>query len=189
MFSIPNILTAARITGAAVLLFLKPTSALFLAIYTVCGITDVLDGTLARLMKKTSDFGAKFDSIADLIFYFVLFFCLWKTLIACLPAAVWVMLCFVLALRLASYLVAFFKFHRFSSMHTYLNKLTGFAVFILPYAVKIGITVQYGVFACSVGMLASLEEMLIHLRNSSYNPTVKSLLFSKKQKEKNYAEN
>lgn len=32
-----------------------------------CGLLDVLDGLAARLLKATSDFGAEFDSMADLI--------------------------------------------------------------------------------------------------------------------------
>lgn len=32
-----------------------------------CGLLDVLDGVAARLLKATSDFGAEFDSMADLV--------------------------------------------------------------------------------------------------------------------------
>ena len=32
-----------------------------------CGLLDVLDGMAARLLKATSDFGAEFDSMADLV--------------------------------------------------------------------------------------------------------------------------
>jgi CDP-diacylglycerol--serine O-phosphatidyltransferase len=32
-----------------------------------CGLLDVLDGVSARLLKATSDFGAEFDSMADLV--------------------------------------------------------------------------------------------------------------------------
>jgi len=32
-----------------------------------CGLLDVLDGLAARLLKATSDFGAEFDSMADLV--------------------------------------------------------------------------------------------------------------------------
>jgi len=32
-----------------------------------CGLLDTLDGVVARLLKATSDFGAEFDSMADLV--------------------------------------------------------------------------------------------------------------------------
>ena len=32
-----------------------------------CGLLDVMDGVSARLLKATSDFGAEFDSMADLV--------------------------------------------------------------------------------------------------------------------------
>ena len=41
-------------------------------IYTFAGLTDVLDGWLARKTGRASEFGARLDSVADLLFYSVL---------------------------------------------------------------------------------------------------------------------
>ena len=43
---------------------MKPLSTLFLTIYVLTGISDVLDGAIARKYTTTSELGAKLDSIA-----------------------------------------------------------------------------------------------------------------------------
>lgn len=47
---------------------------LFLLIVIIAGITDFLDGFLARKLKQQTESGAKLDSSADLLFYLSLFF-------------------------------------------------------------------------------------------------------------------
>ena len=87
--SLPNYITFCRIIGSILLLFLKPFSIAFFAIYSICGISDLLDGYIARSTKTTSEFGAKLDSIADLSFYAVMFLKIFPTLIDTLPLWLW----------------------------------------------------------------------------------------------------
>lgn len=44
----------------------------FLVIYTFAGLTDVLDGWIARKTGSASEFGARLDSVSDLLFYGVI---------------------------------------------------------------------------------------------------------------------
>ena len=41
----------------------------FLIMFIIIGVTDKLDGTLARYLNQTSALGAKLDTIADMVFY------------------------------------------------------------------------------------------------------------------------
>lgn len=65
-----NLITISRIILALSLLFIKPCSFIFYLIYTICGLTDILDGYIARKINKTNAFGAKLDSltVTDMIF-------------------------------------------------------------------------------------------------------------------------
>lgn len=68
--SIPNILTAARIIliPCFVVAFYLPTKQagiITAAIFCLAGITDWLDGYLARKLNQTSRFGAFLDPVAD----------------------------------------------------------------------------------------------------------------------------
>lgn len=66
--SLPNILTSARIVCAALMPFFALPSTGFYVVYTFGGLTDAVDGTVARKLKLESEFGAKLDSVADLLF-------------------------------------------------------------------------------------------------------------------------
>ena len=71
MKNIANYISISRIIMAIVLLLPKTFSKTFYIIYIYCGLSDILDGFLARKYKITSKFGAKIDSIADMLFVVV----------------------------------------------------------------------------------------------------------------------
>lgn len=165
-----NILTSLRIVGAALLLFLRPLSPSFYVVYTLCGVTDVLDGFAARRLHTESALGARLDSIADLALYSVMLLKLLPILWPRLPLLFWRAVGLVLLCRLCSYAVAFGKYRRFASLHTYGNKLTGFLLFFLPYLLCFDKLVVPCCVICFVGGAASLEELLIHLTAKAYQP-------------------
>ena len=68
-----NVITLIRIGLAISLLFIRKYSPLFLILYSICGFTDILDGYIARKTKTESNFGARLDTIADLLFFIVMF--------------------------------------------------------------------------------------------------------------------
>ena len=68
MKNLANYISLSRIVLAILLLFTKPLSFIFFITFIICGITDVLDGYIARTYGLSSDFGAKLDSFADIVF-------------------------------------------------------------------------------------------------------------------------
>ena len=52
---------------------------------TISGLTDALDGWLARKLRCESAFGAKLDSVADLLFYAVMIFRILPILVSIFP--------------------------------------------------------------------------------------------------------
>ena len=70
--TVPNAITFSRLVGAILLIFLKPLDLGFFIIYTIAGISDAIDGYVARKMGGETDFGSKLDSVADLAFYTVM---------------------------------------------------------------------------------------------------------------------
>lgn len=171
---IPNLITSVRIVGTFRLLFLEPLTMLFYVVYTVSGVSDILDGWIARMTKTTSDFGSKLDSTADLMFYAVMLIQILPILWKVLPLSIWIIAGIMLLIRLISYGIAAWKYHRFSSMHTYLNKLTGACVFAMPYLLRQPYFIGYIWVAATIAMLGTLEELLIHCVQKEYDPTIKS---------------
>ena len=172
--NIPNCITALRIAGTFLLLFLTPLTALFYFIYTLCGFSDALDGWIARKYNTVSEFGAKLDSIADLFFYAVVLIRLLPLLWKLLPVWIWYIVGGVILLRLISYLTAALKFRRFASLHTKSNKLTGAAVFLLPYFLALPSAVVYCFIVTGIACISSVEELVLHIVRKEYHSNMKA---------------
>ena len=67
MKHLPNVISILRIAGSISLLFCEVTGWLFWVLYALCGISDMVDGTLARRLHAESKTGAALDSVADII--------------------------------------------------------------------------------------------------------------------------
>ena len=65
---IANIITSCRILGSIGLLNCPVFSACFYGLYLFCGLTDMVDGTIARKTGTVSEFGARLDAVADFLF-------------------------------------------------------------------------------------------------------------------------
>ena len=125
--------TFLRIVGTLLLAFLRPLSRGFFRVYALTGLTDVLDGWIARKTKTASDFGARLDSIADLLLYAVMLLRVFPVLWNTLPMDIWYAVAVILILRVSAYGVAAVKYRGFASLHTCLNKVTGGAVFLISF--------------------------------------------------------
>lgn len=68
-YTIPNSFTALSLLLGVASIITTQLGELELAAWIIiwCALLDVLDGVAARLLKATSDFGAEFDSMADLV--------------------------------------------------------------------------------------------------------------------------
>ena len=161
---IPNILTTLRMLGAVLLLPTRPLTLPFYLLHAFCGLTDALDGAFARALHASSRLGAQMDSIADLMFYGVMMGKLMPILIECMPSSVWWIVGAAVVIRLCAYGVAAVTQHRFSALHTILNKLTGLLVFLVPgmLAMPAAVPLCHGVAA--MALISSAHELWLHIR-------------------------
>jgi len=125
---IPNIISALRILGAIGLLFINPASVAFWVIYGLCGISDMLDGYLARKLQAQTKTGAVLDSVADLC----LVICCAIRLIPVMqiPTWLWIWAGIIAAIKLINQVSALVVFKHFCFPHTMANKLTGLLLFL-----------------------------------------------------------
>lgn len=162
--TVPDIFTFFRMICAVVLPFLTPLSPTFLIIYAVSGLSDMLDGYLARKLGQSSAWGARLDSAADLLLYTIALSLLIPILRAILPGWFWILVGIALVLRLACYFLSAVKFHRFASEHSLLNKLTSILIFPAPFLMRLDLFLWYAVLVCLVSCCAAVQELGIHLR-------------------------
>jgi len=170
---LPNILTAARIVFSVMLLYTQVFSPWFFVLYILCGISDFLDGYVARKTQNTSRFGAIFDSVADVAFFgsiLIIFIPLFQWP----PWILW-WIGLIILVRLASLTVGAVKYHSIAFLHTYANKATGLLLFCFPVLCYVlGLTFSAGLI-CAAGSLSAVEELLINIRSRSLSRNVKSL--------------
>lgn len=156
---IPNVLTTVRLLGAVGLFFLAPMSLQYYIVYGICGITDAVDGFLARTFHAVSDFGSKLDSVADLVFYSSMLICNFPELWRVLPFWIWIFFGVVLLIRISAYVLTAVRYHQFASIHSIFNKLTGLLVFMIPFALLLPRFDAYGAVTVSVALVASVYEL------------------------------
>lgn len=165
--NLPNLLTILRIAATAGLLSLSPGTGAFAALYVFGGVTDALDGRIARATGTASGFGAMLDSVADLLFYAAMLVKLLPVLWELLPAELWWGVGIVVLLRLACYATFAVRRRRFAALHTPLNKLTGLLVFLLPFTLGAAWMTAYCALATAVAGIAALDELCWHLRGAT----------------------
>ena len=128
MIQLPNIITLLRIAGSLGLLFSDVTGVVYWIIYALCGISDIVDGWLARKLKCVTKKGALLDSLADICFVAC---CAWKLLpILDLPQWLWLWAGVIVAIKIVNQFSALVKYGRCCFPHTTANRVTGFLLFI-----------------------------------------------------------
>ena len=150
-----NIISCSRIAGAIVLFCLNEISTLFLAIYVICGITDLVDGPVARKTNSTSVLGATFDTVGDVLTYLALTKVLIKQKLVPLWIFIWILTAGVFFGVCA--VVSRIRLKKLYLPHTYLGKIFGFAVFVLPLAMQIMPHEVWMAVICSIATVHVIE--------------------------------
>lgn len=158
----PNKLSFIRIIFSLLLFFTKPLSYLFFIIYLICSISDVLDGYVARKYNLVTDFGAKLDSIADMTMFLSLIIVLLPVLNFTLE--IYVLILIIVILKIASAIYCYIKFEKLSTIHSYLNKITGLLIILIPVLLIFAPSENLIAIIC---IIAAIEEFLI-IRYSQY---------------------
>lgn len=153
---IANILTSCRIFGSIFLLFLPISSLEFYITYLFCGFSDMIDGFVARKTNSNSSFGAKFDTIADFIFMIIVCYKLLPAIH--IPLWEWIWIIIIAVLKLSNIIWALIRTKSLISVHSILNKVTGFVLFLFPLTIQF-IELEYSLFAvCLIATFAAIQE-------------------------------
>lgn len=174
---IPNFITGIRMLGAIVLLLTDPFSKVFCVIYVVYGVSDILDGYIARKIKATSKIGQVIDSIADMILIGVVLIIMVTTIKLPFWAISWIVA--IAIIRIISLCIGFIRYNSFSSLHTYANKATGAILFCFPIIyILFGLVITICLI-CSIASISAIEELIINIISKHLNRDIKSLLAKK----------
>ena len=158
------------------MLFPAAFSPSFFVLYALCGLTDWLDGALARRLGSTSPLGALLDSLGDAVFTAVTL----SRVLPVLKLPVWALVCIVciVLVRAASLAVGARRFGQSAFLHTYLNKLTGLVLFVLVPLLSILPQAPLLILCCAVAALSSIEELILICTMDRLDRDVRGLFFT-----------
>ena len=151
-----NIITSIRILCSFGLLFCPALSSAFYVLYIVAGLTDIIDGTVARKTGTVSEFGSKLDTLAD---FFLVVICLIKLLpIFHIPVWIYLWIAVIALIKAVNLISGYVMRKQLVTLHTAMNKLTGILLFILPMTLSI-LDLQYSALVvCAVATFAAIQE-------------------------------
>ena len=154
---IPNIITLSRIPMAVALPFVQSSPAIFWTLYLLCGLSDILDGAVARLAGTESRIGEKLDTLADIVFVAV-----WMVLF--IPAInvgrwLWIWIGIIAFIKVVNVISGLAMKKGFVAKHTPANKATGILLFLLPMIVLWEvIKVPYIILVSLLATFAAVQE-------------------------------
>lgn len=173
--TIPDILCLVRGIFAFGLFLLEPLSDGFLIYYAALCLTDVFDGRIARWRGINSGRGAALDSACDAVLCVVMLICV-------LPHIEWKMwmiwgIVLVASMRLFSLGFGTGKFGSVAFVHTYMNKLSGLLMYLLPFLLYILDVDLTAAIVITVTTLAASEYLYINLTSDSLDRDYRGMLF------------
>ena len=153
---IANIITFFRIAASIVLLFCPVFSPAFYVFYIAAGVSDMLDGFVARKTDTVSKLGARLDTIADMVLVVV---CLIKLLpILSLPAWLYIWIGIIALIKVVNIISGFAVQKKFVAVHSVMNKATGALLFLLPLTIP-AVPLKYSaIVVCAVSTFAAIQE-------------------------------
>lgn len=158
-----NIVTSSRIIGAIVLFCCKDLTPTFLIVYVLCGFTDLIDGPIARKTNSSSTLGATLDTVGDVGTYLALT----KILVKNKLVPGWI-LKWIISAGVLFGACAFVSKKRFGKMylpHTYLGKIFGGSVFVLPIAMQVVDGAVWMAVICTIASIHVVELFIIQLKS------------------------
>ena len=151
-----NFISVIRIVCSIILLFCPVFSPAFYVLYITAGVSDMIDGTVARKTGTVSELGSKLDSAADFVFVVV---CLIK-LIPAIHIPIWLIIWMIViaVIKVINLIIGYVARKEIVACHTVMNKVTGLLLFVLPLTVSL-IDLRYtGAFVSMTATIAAIQE-------------------------------
>lgn len=156
MKNIANYISISRIIMSILLIITKTFSIPFYILYIYCGLSDMLDGFLARKYKITSEIGAKIDSIADIVFILVSIVKILPILNLSKVICIWVII--IAMIKICNVICGYVYYKKLTLPHTIANKITGLALFITPLIIQCIDLVIVEILICVLATFSAIQE-------------------------------
>ena len=151
---------------SVLLIITEAFSAAFYIIYICCGISDMLDGVVARKSKNESKIGARLDSASDIVFFIVAIIKILPVLNLSKGIIIWTVI--IALIKVTNVICAYICYKKLVLPHTIANKITGFILFIAPFIILNTNSIVFEIIICSIATFAAVQEGH-YIRTRNYN--------------------
>ena len=117
----------------------------------------MIDGTIARKTKSVSELGARLDTVADSVFVAVSFVKILPLME--FPTWLWNWIVIIAIIKIGNVVWGLICNKKLVSMHTILNKVTGFLLFIFPLTLSFVEPMYSSVIVCSLATVSAINEV------------------------------
>ena len=166
MKNMANYISISRVIMSIMLAITDTFSIAFSIIYIYCGISDMLDGFIARKSKNESKLGARLDSVSDIIFVIVAIIKILPALILSKGIIIWTVI--IALIKVTNVICAYICYKKLVLPHTIANKITGFVLFIAPLIIVNVNSIIFQIIICSIATFAAVQEGH-YIRTRNYN--------------------
>lgn len=156
-----NVITCFRILCGLILLFCPTFSGRFYLFYLLGGISDVLDGMVARHLGTKTRLGARLDTAADSLFTVIVLIKVLRAVTVPRWMLLWIAV--IAVVKCVNMIGGIVRLGHFAAEHSLLNKLCGGMLFAIPLCIGrfpwqpvAGLMI----LSCAVATVAAIEESI-----------------------------
>jgi len=175
---VPNMLSIFRLIMLIPLVLLEPLTLPFMVIYILAGLSDMIDGPIARRFNVASQFGAALDGGADLLFLFTVLFRVGPLIE--FSSWLWIWIGIAIASKLLASVIGYIRHKEIIFFHTYLGKFFMFNLFLFPVYFVFFSTDAVLIVLLILVTLVIIEDIYINSTSKEVDLDHKGILFTKK---------
>ena len=128
----------------------------FYVFYIAAGLSDMIDGFVARKTDTVSKLGARLDTIADFMFVVV---CLIKLFpVLSIPVWLYIWIGIIALIKVVNIVSGFTVQKRFVAVHSVMNKASGVLLFLLPLTIPAVPLRDSAIVTCTAATFAAIQE-------------------------------
>jgi cardiolipin synthase (CMP-forming) len=185
ILNLPNAFSLYRVLVFPVIFYMALTrqESWFVVLLCISLVSDIIDGSLARLLKVQTNFGAALDNLGDILTYAMALLGLFLFKWSVIEPHAWILWIF-LTVFVASYLVSFIRFGKIPGLHLYSAVTAGYLQGLFFFVLFVfGFYPWFYYLAIGWGALAYVEKILVLLKLDDIRIGVRGLYWLMKERE------
>lgn len=176
---VPNALSTFRIIMIIPLFLFEPLTFPFMTAYVLAGVSDIIDGPIARKFDVVSQFGAALDGGADLLFLFAALYRIGP--IIEFSSWLWIWIGIAITCKLLASVIGYVRHKKVIFLHTYIGKFFMLNLLFFPVYYLFFDADSILITLLALVTVVIIEDIYINSTSKEVNLDHKGILFQKEK--------